>query len=327
MLTLRDEYWLPMADELQSIFQEMFFDGFFRLINTPLERFNEAGEPDPSKSLVSAMRDGRVSWKDGVYSGKLNARLSGELRKIAHWDERGKQFTGSLPDWLKAPLVAAESRRARQIMSLEEEVRKLETLSDDAIGSAVNQAVKRISAGRMQYLMDRDIDKSLKSIGISIEMTPDMREAMRINYLQNQARNIKSWTPEQIRRLREMIRRVSLSGYNRDSLQRAIMDEYGVSEGKARFLARQEASLFMSALRRERYLDAGCEYYKWRCTMDERSRPMHKALDGLIFRFGDPPVTDDRGNRNEPGEDFNCRCIAIPLTKAQAEAELDRKKI
>ena len=296
-------------------------------MNTPLERFNEAEEPDPSKSLVNAMRDGRISWKDGVYSGKLNARLSGELRKIAHWDERRKQFTGALPLWLKAPLVEAESRRVKQVMALNEEIRKLESLSDDAIGAIVNQAVKRISAGRMQYLVDKDIDKSLKSIGISVEMTQAMQEAIRLRYLENQVRNIKSWAPEQVQRLRTMIQRASLSGYNRESLQRTIMDEYGVSEGKARFLARQETSLFMSELRRERYLDAGYEYYRWRCTMDERSRPMHKALDGRVFMFGDPPITDERGNRNEPGEDFNCRCVAIPLTKAQVEAEFERKNI
>ena len=189
MLTLRDEYWISIANEIQSIFREIFFDGFFRIANTPLERFNaDAYDEDPSLYLSHAMKAGRVSWRNGVYySRRLDARLSGELHKIARWDKKRRQFTGDLPDWLKPMHVEAESKRSKQILSMTEELQRVASLSDDALGKMVDQAVTRISAGRMHYLIDRDIEKSLKSFGISIDISQDMKEAMRVNYLENQA--------------------------------------------------------------------------------------------------------------------------------------------
>jgi uncharacterized protein with gpF-like domain len=40
---------------------------------------------------------------------------------------------------------------------------------------------------------------------------------------------------------------------------------------------------------------------------------MHRALDGTIQDFKNPPITDKYGNRNNPKEDFGCRCQAIPI--------------
>ncbi len=54
--------------------------------------------------------------------------------------------------------------------------------------------------------------------------------------------------------------------------------------------------------------------YRWSTSKDERVRHDHKALDTKIFSFASPPVTNLKtGARNNPGCDFGCRCIAIPI--------------
>lgn len=92
------------------------------------------------------------------------------------------------------------------------------------------------------------------------------------------------------------------------------MQQYGASKAKAKFLARQETSLLMSKYQEERFKDLGITHYKWSGADDQRERPDHKLLNGKIFRFDDPPVTNrSTGAKNNPGEDFNCRCIAIAI--------------
>ena len=67
--------------------------------------------------------------------------------------------------------------------------------------------------------------------------------------------------------------------------------------------------------------DAGCTKYRWSSSKDSRVRDCHRALDGKIFRWDDPPemwyeTKADRvytGRHCHPGEDYCCRCVAIPV--------------
>jgi len=58
---------------------------------------------------------------------------------------------------------------------------------------------------------------------------------------------------------------------------------------------------------------AGVSRYEWSSSADERVRPRHRELDGQTFSWDDPPVTNDDGDTNHPGEDYQCRCIAVPV--------------
>lgn len=56
----------------------------------------------------------------------------------------------------------------------------------------------------------------------------------------------------------------------------------------------------------------GVERYEWRTQRDWKVRPIHADLNGTIQRWDDPPVISKDGRRGHPGDDYNCRCIAIP---------------
>lgn len=55
------------------------------------------------------------------------------------------------------------------------------------------------------------------------------------------------------------------------------------------------------------------DQYVWRTRRDERVRPSHRRNDGRIFSWASPPDT------GHPGEDYNCRCEAIPYVEGQTE--------
>ncbi len=58
---------------------------------------------------------------------------------------------------------------------------------------------------------------------------------------------------------------------------------------------------------------ANTERYVWRTQRDERVRPSHRMNDGRIFSWSDPPST------GHPGEDYNCRCEAVPYFPGSTE--------
>ena len=99
----------------------------------------------------------------------------------------------------------------------------------------------------------------------------------------------------------------------------------GMGRNKAELIARTEIGHLNSAIARRQQQSVGIEYYEWSATMDGRTRESHALLDGKICRWDKPdkyytfengePVEHDRTQamfKGAPGEDFQCRCTALP---------------
>ncbi len=98
-----------------------------------------------------------------------------------------------------------------------------------------------------------------------------------------------------------------------EELRDMIEERYDVSKSKASLIARDQTGKFYGELNRDRQQGLGIERYTWRGTLDQRERPMHVDLEGEVFEWGRPPVTNADGDRNEPGGDYQCRCTAEPV--------------
>ena len=99
-------------------------------------------------------------------------------------------------------------------------------------------------------------------------------------------------------------------------ISKKIQDSFGVSESKAKFLARQESRLLLSNYHQGVMEKAGVEKYMWKCvvgTEEHPVRPYHKKNDGKIFSWDNPPTVNDAGEKKHPMQDYNCRCLAIPV--------------
>ena len=77
----------------------------------------------------------------------------------------------------------------------------------------------------------------------------------------------------------------------------------------------------MTKYKQVRYQSAGVNQYKWKCVVGSPNhpvRPMHAELGkrsdkGELFTWDNPPIVDSKGDRKNPGQDFGCRCVAIPV--------------
>ena len=153
-----------------------------------------------------------------------------------------------------------------------------------------------------------------EKITVAPMLTAQAVDTITKEWAENLELYVRNFAEDQILEMRKTITDNTMAGYRAEGVAKKIQKEYGVSKRKAKFLARQETALLTSKFQKERFKDIGVTRYRWSTSGDERVRGDHKELNGKIFSWDSPPVTDRRtGKRNHPSEDFGCRCIAIPV--------------
>lgn len=115
------------------------------------------------------------------------------------------------------------------------------------------------------------------------------------------------------------------AGLRPSAIQQQLQDQFGVTENRARMIARDQTSKAANGLARKRMQASGIEFFQWITSKDERVRSRHSRIAnkitmyGLgIYRWNDLPL-DDKGQPIAPGDDYQCRCIARPVLRSEVE--------
>ena len=115
-------------------------------------------------------------------------------------------------------------------------------------------------------------------------------------------------------KMRDIVKAGYLRGADTKSIAREIQEAYGTGKNHAQFIARDQMAKMNADITREQHTDAGVIEYVWRTADDQRVRDSHRSLNNKRYKYSDPPVVDDRtGRRAAPGEDYQCRCVALPV--------------
>ncbi|MCP1120101.1 phage head morphogenesis protein [Robbsia andropogonis] len=97
-------------------------------------------------------------------------------------------------------------------------------------------------------------------------------------------------------------------------IAREIMRSGEVAKSRALTIARTEVSRTAATLTQARAQSIGSDSYIWRTSGDSDVRSDHRALNGKVFQWSNPPIADERsGARAHPGCIYNCRCYAEPI--------------
>lgn len=100
------------------------------------------------------------------------------------------------------------------------------------------------------------------------------------------------------------------------SLPRGSFAEMLKSHGhkQAQLIARTETAKLQTAITEQRSIDLGSICYRWLASRDKRTRPSHKAMNGVIVFWrpdNERPILDNmQGNA---GQFPNCRCDCEPI--------------
>lgn len=95
-------------------------------------------------------------------------------------------------------------------------------------------------------------------------------------------------------------------GLRVEEIKKQLLDTGELWESRAALIARDQTLKLYAGISEAGHRENGIDSYIWSTSRDERVRPEHRALEGRKFRYDTPP---EPGN---PGEDYCCRCAAIP---------------
>lgn len=266
--------------------------------------------------LLRAIQTGQIYFYRGHFKGRFNSTLSKELRSLgARWDRRQGSWKiplSSLSIEIKNAISMSESKFIDSIKTFN---RALQQILPEEIAGRLD--LKKLFDTSL-HRTEQKLRQGMKGIVVVPELTPEARARIAEEYTKEMQLFIKGWTEKEIQKLRKTVEARAFSGMRYETLVGTIQKSYGVSQSKAKFLARQETNLMLTKFKEVRYQAAGVHEYIWGCVAGSKShpvRPLHKKLEGKKFRWDDPPITDEKGNRNNPGEDYGCRCFAKPIVK------------
>lgn len=134
-----------------------------------------------------------------------------------------------------------------------------------------------------------------------------MRERMA-----EQVKLITSLPSEAAERVHRLALEGIAQGWRADRIADEIMTTGEVTRARANLIARTEVSRTATLLTQARAEHAGSSSYIWRTAGDSDVRPGHKALNGKVIKWNDPPECDP-GYRAHAGAIFNCRCYPEPI--------------
>ncbi len=116
-----------------------------------------------------------------------------------------------------------------------------------------------------------------------------------------------------------------LRGDSRTFLKNQIVGLLGITENRAKLIARDQSNKMYGTLTELRANYNGWNFYEWDDSHDSRVRTLanssgysdHARLNGKIFKFSEPPITvfkgKNAGERDNPGQAIQCRCVALVI--------------
>ncbi len=168
---------------------------------------------------------------------------------------------------------------------------------------------------------DTFITVAKRTLGIDIRAV--VRQEDLADYLQSAAaRNaslIKSLADDTVKGIEQAVYQNSIAGNSAKTLRADLQKQFGLSDRRAKLIARDQSAKLTGDLNKRRQEQAGVTEYGFSTSHDERVRANHKAMEGRTCKWSDATVYKARdgswrsrsgigGVSLHPGADYQCRC-------------------
>lgn len=167
-------------------------------------------------------------------------------------------------------------------------------------------------------------DFAEKTVGRTFGYIPNQAK-IREDFVNNFVANCKSAAEEEKKEIANAVYRHRMFPDGKDSLPKEINEiQKKYTKNKSNFIARNETGNLNAAIQRSQIEGAGFEMYTWMSMTDGVTRDSHRNMNGIVCRWDDPTVYSADGGKTwrprlasmfkgQPGQDYNCRCTAVPF--------------
>jgi uncharacterized protein with gpF-like domain len=117
-----------------------------------------------------------------------------------------------------------------------------------------------------------------------------------------------------------------------EQIEQIVEKQNKVVTRRAKTIAVDQLHKAMQAITKQKLLDQGFTRFAWVYTYRSKEpRKSHVAMNGKIYRFDAPPITnlDNKGQeprRGYPGTEINCKCVMRPVADWEKESSNKRKR-
>lgn len=205
---------------------------------------------------------------------------------------------------------------------LKDELDKIKAAADPVLTAARAKQLAQTAGQQVAAFNKAELNRQFRaSVGIELlHGEPYLQQQLAL-FADDNARLITSLASDHLDQVSGIVMRAARAGTRVEQVQEQISERFDVTESKAEFLARDQVGKLNGELTQLRQSSVGITEYEWSTSQDERVRARHAELEGTTHSWDDPPVVDEKtGRRAHPGQDFQCRCTAIPKVDAILDA-------
>ena len=279
---------------------------------TPTRKRPKGTKPDVAAGIsynVELQRLVRAVTRD------INANLMPTVRNLAPEYQRdsASDVTDSalvMDSWVD---VLTNALRALRALRIRWSSPQFQALANDVARRFVTSAN---NSNRRRTERDMGIDIFSDSTTITNYVQASIADNVRL---------IQSIPEQYLTQVESIVMTNIRSGGRPSSIAKSLQQQFGVTERRAKMISRDQTSKVNGDLNRMRQQDVGFEYFKWSTSHDERVRDRHEDISekrtayGVgVYRWDNPPLSD-RGTPIICGQDFQCRCIAIPVSNEEVD--------
>lgn len=199
--------------------------------------------------------------------------------------------------------LAAIIARIRESLGREFTDTDLQFIADN-MGTSVDQ-VARANARRLfdQY--------GSYGVDLTIGFNSNATRAMLAVKVKENVQLIKTMSDRHFASLQSNVLSAITQGKRVEEIESIIDDRFTSMESNAELIARDQVGKINGQLTEMTQTEMGLTRYRWRGVGDQRERDSHRALEGEVFSWVDPPAVD--GESVNPGMAVQCRCYAEPV--------------
>ena len=180
------------------------------------------------------------------------------------------------------------------------------------------------TAEQLKEHEDKQFQKQLQNgIGVSFQTNAPWWPNTKATWAGNNYNLIVSNARNYVTQINTLCEQGVVNGWSVKQLQEEIKKATGkLTDKKCRLLARDQIGKLQGQVSEAQMEEVGLEMYVWDTSGDERVRPSHKPMDGLLCRWDNATVySKDNGKtwidrpanavKLHPGQDIQCRCVAL----------------